>query len=201
MVLSFLLTCLIIEITPGPNMTYLAIITLSDGKKAGFSAVAGVALGLLVVGIIASIGVAALIVNSTILYQLLRWGGIIYLLWLAWSGWYDDKETSATKLISTDTAITFFTRGLITNLLNPKAFIFYIAILPEFLTVERVFLQSIKLTLIYVLIATCVHSFIILLAARVRIFFDSPTQMQLIRRILSALLVIVAIWLAIETDI
>jgi threonine/homoserine/homoserine lactone efflux protein len=154
---------------------------------------------LLIVGIIASIGVAALIVNSTVLYQLLRWGGIIYLLWLAWSGWHDDKETSAIKLISTDKAITFFTRGLITNLLNPKAFIFYIAILPEFLMPEHVFLHSNKLTLIYVMVATTIHSIIVLLAAQVRCFFDSPARMQLIRRILALLLVLVVIWLALET--
>jgi threonine/homoserine/homoserine lactone efflux protein len=66
---SFLLTSFLIEITPGPNMTYLALVSASDGRRAGFATVLGVASGLAVVGAIAAIGVAELIQASTLLYD------------------------------------------------------------------------------------------------------------------------------------
>ena len=59
--LAFALTALIIEITPGPNMTFLAALSLSNGARTGFAAVAGIALGLLTYGVIAAFGLAAVI--------------------------------------------------------------------------------------------------------------------------------------------
>ena len=80
----FLMTALMIELTPGPNMTYLAVVSLGEGKRAGLFAVAGVALGLLISGLVAALGLAAVISESPFLFQLLRWGGVFYLIWLAY---------------------------------------------------------------------------------------------------------------------
>src|SRR3954451_2344256 len=85
--LAFAATCVIIEITPGPNMAWLAALSLSRGWRIGLAAVAGVALGLVVYGIAAALGLAAIIENSPVLYEALRWGGVLYLLWLAWEAW------------------------------------------------------------------------------------------------------------------
>ena len=131
--LAFALISLIIEITPGPNMTYLAALSLSSGMRAGFAAVAGIASGLAVYGIVAALGLAAVIDNSPLLYGILRWGGVAFLLWLAWEAWSSERETSpdASGGIDTEPRVAF-RRGLITNLLNPKAAVFYVAVLPEF---------------------------------------------------------------------
>src|SRR5262249_61915030 len=91
--LAFALTALIIEITPGPNMTYLAALSLSSGMRTGFAAVAGIAIGLMTYGIVAALGLAALIDSSPLLYGILRWGGVVYLLWLAWGAWAGDRGT------------------------------------------------------------------------------------------------------------
>jgi threonine/homoserine/homoserine lactone efflux protein len=127
---SFLLTSFLIEMTPGPNMTYLALVSASDGRRKGFAAVAGVAIGLAIVGAIAAIGVAELIQASTLLYEVLRWAGILFLLYLAWDGW-------KTRSIGSDNSGVakgrYFLRGLVTNLLNPKAGVFYVAVLPTFI--------------------------------------------------------------------
>jgi threonine/homoserine/homoserine lactone efflux protein len=84
LLLAFALTALIIEITPGPNMTYLAALSLSSGARTGFAAVAGIALGLMTYGLIAAFGLTTIIDDSPFLYGLLRWGGVLFLLWLAW---------------------------------------------------------------------------------------------------------------------
>jgi LysE type translocator len=92
--LAFALTCVIIEITPGPNMTYLAALSLSNGMRTGYAAFAGVALGLMTYGVIAALGLAALIDNSSLFYGLLRWSGVAYLLWLAWESWASERQAA-----------------------------------------------------------------------------------------------------------
>ena len=200
--LAFAATCAIIEITPGPNMAYLAALSLSRGWRTGLAAVAGVALGLSVYGIAAALGVAAVIEHSAILYETLRWGGVAYLLWLAWDAWSTaDDITRDDAPADGHARVSAFRRGLITNLLNPKAAIFYVAVLPEFLNVGagRIATQTLTLSAIYVTIATLIHAAIVLSASRLRGVIVKPEQVRRIRRVLALALVVIAVWLAWST--
>ena len=199
--LSFITTCLIIESTPGPNMAYLAILSISEGRRSGYAATAGIALGLLIIGIVTSLGVATLIANSGLAYQTLRWAGVFYLLWLAWDGWRSETETSPGKIKEAPHNIEFFKRGVITNLLNPKAAIFYVSILPSFVTASsHIATQTIALTIIYVALASIVHCFIVALAGATRIFLENPARNRFVRRALSLVLAVVALWFAWATS-
>src|SRR5262249_11904043 len=131
-----MLTCFVIELTPGPNMAYLAVLSASTGRRAGFAATAGGAAGPLIMGLGAAVGLAALIASSRPLYEALRWAGVFYLFWLAWEGWRGE-DTSPVEANVTPDDSRFFLRGLVTNLLNPKAGIFYVAVLPTFLDETR----------------------------------------------------------------
>lgn len=190
--LSFALTAFLIELTPGPNMTYLALVAARDGRRAGFATVAGVALGLSVVGLVASVGVAELVQSSRLLYEGLRWAGVLFLLYLAREGWAGEPGASAGDGRSNG---HHFTRGLVTNLLNPKAAVFYVAVLPTFVEASRPALpQTVSLTVIYVLVATLIHAAIVGLAATLQPFLNDPRRERIARRLLSALLACVAIW-------
>ena len=180
-------------------MGYLAIISLSNGKRAGYAATIGIALGLMIVGIAAAMGLAAIISNSNYLYQLLRWGGVLYMLYLAWEGWKGEKETSAGST-KTNNPSKFFKRGLIVNLLNPKAAVFYVAILPSFINPNSEILpQALSLTVIYVTIASIIHATVVTLANALRPYLENPQYDMMVRRSLSILLGCVAIWFAIDT--
>jgi threonine/homoserine/homoserine lactone efflux protein len=199
---AFALTALIIEITPGPNMGYLAVLSLSRGWQAGAAAVAGVAIGHAVYGLLAALGVAALIDASPLLYEILRWAGVGYMLWLAWETWSSDTETSPDVAASGSHghARVAFQRGLITNLLNPKAAVFFIAVVPNFVRPDgSVVLQTLMLSGIFVAIATAVHSAIVLLASQLRHFATSESRRRPVRRALALLLAGIAIWLAYST--
>lgn len=201
--LAFALMCFVIEITPGPNMAYLAALSLSQGIRAGVAAVAGIALGLSVYGVAASLGLSAIIDNSTFLYEALRWGGVAYLLWLAWDAWVAERET-APGATDGDVAIgpwTAFRRGLITNLLNPKAAVFYVAVLPDFIQIGKgsVAAQTLMLSAIYVGIATAIHLIIVLLASRLQSVIATPGQRRTVRRVLAVLLAAIAVWFALST--
>ncbi len=199
--LAFLLTSLIVELTPGPNMGTLAALALERGRKAGLAAVAGVSLGLSIVGVLAALGLAAAISEIPALYQALRWGGIVYLLYLAYDAWRDAGQGADVAREPEDVR-SLFLRGLTINMLNPKAAIFYVAILPTFIDLQRggsLLAQNLRLVAIYVLVATAVHAGIVLLAASVRPLLAAGTGERVLRRILAVLMGVIALWFAWET--
>lgn len=198
--LAFKATCLVIELTPGPNMAYLAILSATKGRRAGLTATLGVALGLLIIGLAASLGLTALITNSRMLYEALRWGGVLYLLWLAYEGWRGEEETSPGTATVEASDATYFMRGLVTNLLNPKAGVFYIAILPTFVDEARPLVgQAVILSIVYVTIATLVHATIVALPDAARPWLEDESRSKMVRRVLSLLLAGIAIWLFVTT--
>ncbi|TMJ03769.1 MAG: LysE family translocator [Alphaproteobacteria bacterium] len=199
--LAFALTCVIVEITPGPNMAWLAALSLARGWRVGLAAVAGVALGLSAYGVAAALGVAAAIENSAFLYETLRWGGVAYLLWLAWDAWSTAGDMAPEAGAANHEHRSAFRRGVITNLLNPKAAVFYIAVLPEFVTPQAgsIVAQTLTLSAIYVAIATAIHALIVISASRLRELINDPARLRPIRRILAVMLAGVAIWLAWST--
>jgi len=197
---AFALASLIVELIPGPNQTYLAALTLNHGMRAGFAAVIGIAIGLSVYGLAASLGVATLINESPFLYHLLRWAGAFYFLWLAWDTWKDepDGEASAGRA---DYAWESFRRGLITNLLNPKAAIFYVGVLPAFIVpgAMPVVAQTALMSALYVSIATCTHIAVVLLAGRLYAYLSDARYRVPVRRGIAIALVIVAVWFLLNT--
>lgn len=198
--LAFVFTALLIELTPGPNMSCIAITALSRGRAAGFALIGGIALGLLLAGLLAATGLAVAIQSNPVLYQILRWAGVLYLLWLAVHGWRTANETSPHTADNLSKASTFFRRGLITDLLNPKAAVFYIATLPQFIEPGNSALaQSLSLTLLYVAIATAIHGLIVIGGARADHLMANAARMTKIRRVMSGLLALTAIWLAVST--
>lgn len=200
--LAFALTCFVIEITPGPNMAYLAALSLSQGVRAGIAAVAGIALGLSVYGAAASLGLSAVIDNSAFLYETLRWGGVAYLLWLAWDAWAAERDVAPEAVEGGIGPWTAFRRGLITNLLNPKAAVFYVAVLPDFIQIGKgsVAAQTLMLSAIYVGIATAIHLIIVLLASQLQSVIATPGLRRTVRRVLAVLLAAIAVWFALSTS-
>ena len=196
---AFALASLIIELIPGPNQTYLAALTLNHGTRAGFAAVAGIALGLAIYGLAAALGVAALINESPLLYQMLRWAGVFYFLWLAWDSWHDEPDGEAA--VRDERMRGSFQRGLITNLLNPKAAIFYVSVLPGFIVpgAASIFTQTTLLSAVFVSVATFTHITVVLLAGRLHRFLSDPRFRVPVRRGLALALVGVAIWFLLAT--
>lgn len=198
---AFILMCLLIESTPGPNMIYLTLVSASHGRRSGFATVAGITLGLLIIGLAAAVGLATLIANSPVLYVMLRVAGVLYLLWLAWQGWRDAAELSPGQVRSVERLRSFFKHGLIVNLLNPKAALFYVAVLPTFIDpADHIVQQAVFLTALSISIATIMHIMIVSLAGFLRPFLEQPKSNKIVRRTLALLLAGVAIWFGWPTE-
>lgn len=198
-ILPFALTSLIIELTPGPNMGYLAVLSIDRGRNAGLAAVAGVTLGLLLLGLAAGFGLGSVISETRWLYETLRWGGVAYLVWLAWDSYREAQQPLETDGGQQNLA-GYFGRGLITNILNPKAALFYIAVMPNFIAAgSPAGPQSLVLTLVYVAVATLVHLGIVLLASTLQPLLASDRIRGRAGVAFGLVLLAIAIWLAVTT--
>jgi threonine/homoserine/homoserine lactone efflux protein len=193
--LAFVLTSLIIEMTPGPNMAYLAVLGASHGRLAGFSAVLGVALGLAILGIAVGLGGGSLLLNSRVVYESLRWAGALYLCWLAFDSWREARQPIEAVPLNQSPHFTHFRRGLVTNLLNPKAALFFIAVLPEFIQGLPSARELAILVSIYVGVATLVHSLIVVLAGGLQAFLAAPRRRKMAGNFFAVLLLAIAVWL------
>lgn len=196
MLLEFLVAVLIIEITPGPNLGYLAALSATRGRTAGFAATAGVALGLSTHALAATFGVGALVASSAWAYELLRWGGVIFLVWLAYEGWREGGETSPADTRLRDHAGLFW-RGFWTNVLNPKSALFFVTVVPRFL--DPVHPETWRLGLlgaVYVGVATAVHAGVVLLASQLQPVLAKGSRQRIVRRGLALALLGIALWLA-----
>ena len=188
--LEFLLAATVMEITPGPNMTWLALLSAREGRMAGFMAVAGIAAGLTLLAIIAATGAAALISAWPPLYDILRWGGVLFLLYLAWEAWVGEKATP-----DASSQTRHFRRGLVVNLLNPKALAVFVVMIPGFAGAGQIAVQ-VTMTLVYLAIATLAHALIVAFAGSFQKAIADPRRERIVRRVFAIALAGVAAWFA-----
>lgn len=190
----FLLTTLIIELTPGPNMAWLALISASHGRRSGFAAVAGIALGLALLAAASAVGLAELAARSRFAFGFLRYAGSAYLLWLAWKAWVGEGELSP-DIANQNALGAWFQHGVLLNLLNPKAAVFFVAVLPAYISAKaQIAPQMALLSASYVAIATVIHLSIVAFAGQAHGWISTGNRSRLIRRISAALLAVIAVW-------
>ncbi len=196
---GFLLTALVFELTPGPNVAYLSILGATQGRRVGMSGVIGVTLGLCVVGAAAMAGLSALLQATPFLFHALRWAGAGYLMWLAWDTWQGADPTAPPDKIRITAQEAFF-HGFILNLLNPKTLLFYAVVLPGFVPVgPQMVAQTIVLVLFTICLSTAYHSGLVLLAGSAQGHVTQSPYGGVIRRGMALALAGVAIWFALRT--
>lgn len=157
-------------LTPGPNMMYLVSRTVSQGRRAGLVSLGGVAVGFGVYLAAATAGITAVFAVVPELYLSLKLAGAAYLLYLAWKTVRPGGVSAfAPAELPADSPRKLFTMGLVTNLLNPKIAILYMALIPQFVVTAhgRVWLQSLCLGSIQIAIAITVNGLIVLSAGAI----------------------------------
>jgi threonine/homoserine/homoserine lactone efflux protein len=191
-ILGFALAVLLIELTPGPNMAWLAGLAATEGPRAGRAAVAGVALGLLANGILAALGLAALLETAPQLWNALRYAGAAMMVWLAIEAWRGSAAGQEPAAPAQGPRRAFATGALI-NLLNPKAYIFFLVVAPEFTRGGRLDLRSaLVLALVSVAIATLIHLVVVTAGARAHGWLSDPRRTRTVRRIFALIMLGVA---------
>ncbi|HCP80947.1 MAG TPA: lysine transporter LysE [Octadecabacter sp.] len=145
---EFLVTSFIVVIAPGTGVIYTIGVGLARGTKASIAAAAGCTCGILPHMAAAIAGLAALLHTSAVMFQAVKWAGILYLLYLAWSILKEDGPIQFKAEAETGSLRKVALTGFLINILNPKLSIFFLAFLPQFVPVDvtspvpRMFLLS-----------------------------------------------------------
>src|ERR1700744_6089165 len=162
--LGFALVSFGLVLTPGPNMIYLISRSLTQGPAAGLFSLGGVALGFVFYMLCAAFGITALLLAIPYAYDALRFGGAAYLLWLAWQALKPGgRSPFQVKTLKVDGPRKLFAMGFVTNLLNPKIAMLYLALLPQFIDpAQGVLVQSLLLGSIQIVISVSVNAMIAL---------------------------------------
>jgi threonine/homoserine/homoserine lactone efflux protein len=154
----FAATVLPLICTPGPDMLFISSQALSGGASGGLRATAGVCLGYVGHSVLVALGVAAIIAASPVLFEALRWLGVVYLTYLAIQ--LIRSALRAGKLaLPTARSRSALGRGFLTAFLNPKGMMVYFAILPQFMRHDGdIALQAAVLSAIFVGLCAIVYS-------------------------------------------
>jgi threonine/homoserine/homoserine lactone efflux protein len=200
--LLFAGAALLMVLTPGPNMIYLISRSVCQGRRAGVVSLFGVAAGFLVHMFAAALGIAALFLAIPFTYDLLKWAGALYLLWLAWQA-FKPGATSPfeARPLPPDRPAKLFLMGFLTNVLNPKIAVFYLAIFPQFIDPGQgsVLLQSITLGSVQIVISFSVNLLITFSAAFLAAWFGrNPAWLVVQRYLMGFVLAGLAVRLALE---
>jgi threonine/homoserine/homoserine lactone efflux protein len=136
----FATTVFVINATPGVDMMLTLSRTLRHGVRGGLAAAAGIMAGCVVHALAAALGLAALIAASAAAFTVVKWAGAAYLLWLAYgmlrSALAGDGQTAAPQLAESPGVGALFRQGVLTNVLNPKIALFFLALLPQFIDAD-----------------------------------------------------------------
>jgi threonine/homoserine/homoserine lactone efflux protein len=200
--LLFAGAALLMALTPGPNMIYLISRSICQGRQAGVISLFGVVAGFLVHMFTAAIGLTALFMAVPLAYEVLKWAGAAYLLYLAWQAVRPGARSPfEARDLPQDSPRKLFAMGFLTNLLNPKIAVFYLAIFPQFVSPEHgsVFVQSVVLGVTQIVFSFSVNLAIALLAAQLALWFlRNPRWLAVQRYVMGGVLAALAVRLVAE---
>lgn len=203
--LAFAAVALGMVCAPGPNMIYLISRSVTQGKLAGMISLFGVMLAFVVYIVATMMGLSALFLTVPILYSMIKWAGAVYLLWLAWKairpGSGSDRNILEPQSLAIESPKKLFIMGFMTNLLNPKAAVLYVSLLPQFIDPARgsVLMQSATLGLLQISISFIVNLLIILVASQVVSWFGKrPIWMSIQRWVMASVLTALAARMAFD---
>ena len=135
--LIFVPTALALNMTPGNDMLFCLGQGIKSGPRAGLAASFGISTGGLIHTLLAGLGLAALLASHPVAFQIVRWAGISYLVWLAIQAFRSKNEKLAATETRRGTAFRAWRDGIVVNLLNPKIIVFVLAFLPQFVDPSR----------------------------------------------------------------
>ena len=147
MLFSFLVSCILLAITPGPDNMFLISLTMRSGKNAGFLFLSGLVVGCFIHTLLLSFGFSIFILESKFVFNLLKLFGFSYIMFLAIQLCFSKEQNNFKDGLELKSSyFNFFKKGVLMNLLNPKVFLFFVAFFPNFIFSQTI---SIEIQLIY----------------------------------------------------
>jgi threonine/homoserine/homoserine lactone efflux protein len=193
----FIVTAFVLYATPGVDMLFTVSRTLQHGWRTGMAAALGITAGCVVHTLAAALGLAALLATSALAFTAIKWLGAAYLLWLALGMLRASVRDSVTSLeVSLPVpAAQVFAQGFLTNVLNPKVALFFLALLPQFISADAPNKTAAFLFLGAVFVAggALFLTALVAVAHRLRVFGASRVTRRVLNAIGGALFAAVAV--------
>jgi threonine/homoserine/homoserine lactone efflux protein len=191
--LAYCLAVTVLVLIPGPIVTLVVANSLRHGRRSGLVTVAGASVGNAILLIATAVGLVAFFALLSGIFELVRWVGALYLIWLGLKAWRTlGGQGPALVAAAAPSARALFLQGFLIALTNPKAIVFYIAFLPQFLDSHRAAGPQLLVMIgTMILMALLSDSAYALLAARARGWFTTPARLRLQNRISGTLLICV----------
>ena len=194
MLLSFIISSILLAISPGPDNIYIATLTSRSGKISGFSFLMGLLIGCFIHTILLAFGLNAMIIQVDFIFNLIKYLGALYLIYLSIEVYKsDDLFKKNNKLSNSDSILINLKKGIMMNLLNPKVFLFFALFFPNFLFSETISfkIQIIIMGLIFIIITLFVFGIIILFSNVIFNNFSQESKFKLYAKFFNILVLIV----------
>jgi len=177
---AFTAVSLLLCVAPGPDNLFVLTQSALYGRMAGLTVTLGLCTGLIVHTAAVALGVAALIKASPLAFNLLKYAGAAYLLYLAWLALRAGPDTLSTKRAAQPDGWQLYRRGIIMNVTNPKVTLFFLALLPQFADPVRSALwpQIVLLGIVFMLSTLLVFGLVAVLAGAIGQWFGRSPRAQ-----------------------
>ena len=174
--LAYTIACVVLTAIPGPSVLLVIGQSLTRGKTAAMMCILGDVIGSIVLVGLSFAGVGAILAASAVLFQIVKWAGVFYLAWLGYRQIVEARSAQVEMQVSSEKGSTWgsFWAGTVTAILNPKAIIFYMAFLAQFIDPRgEIPLQLVVLTLTSSLVIVVLLTGYALVASSARALFQS----------------------------
>ncbi len=188
----FVAATLLLNITPGPDMLYTIANGVQRGPLAAAVSAFGIGLGAVFHAGMASLGVAALIAASDMAFDILRIAGAAYLIWIGVKSFWSRSAVDPSAPLKDISYSRLFLRGLLTNILNPKVILFFVALLPQFVDplAENISLWLFAMGCFVGLSGTVINSLVGIIAGGAgKLFMQNPKFQKWIDRVTGSLFI------------
>ena len=199
MSVEFLVTSFIVIVSPGTGVLYTLAAGLSRGSRASVVAAFGCTIGIVPHMAAAIMGLAALLHASALAFQVFKYLGVAYLLYMAWSTLREHGVLRVEKEVGTRSAVQVTVTAILINILNPKLSIFFLAFLPQFVSAEELnpLSRMLELSAVFMLMTFVVFVGYGLFAASIRdCIISRPRVLTSMRRTFAAAFVALGVKLA-----
>ncbi|MFY9338335.1 MAG: LysE family translocator [Methanosarcina flavescens] len=149
-----------LTLLPGPDILFVLTQSISQGGKAGIATASGLCTGVFVHTTAAALGISALVYKSALAFEIVKYAGAAYLLYLAWQALRESGELISSAPVRETNAVALYKRGIFMNVLNPKVALFFLAFLPQFVNIDsgNIPVQMIFLGIIFMVQAWLIFS-------------------------------------------
>lgn len=194
---AYLMTSVIVSLSPGSGAINSMTTSVNHGYRGAAAAIAGLQTGLLMLIILVGVGLGTLLSQSVLAFEILKWAGAAYLIWLGLRQW---REAGTIELNTQTAALPrrkLYQNGVLVNISNPKSIVFLAALFPQFIMPHQPqLMQYLILGITTVAADVIVMTGYAILARQIAVFIKSPAQTRVMNKVFGSLFMLVGALLA-----